>query len=31
MELIRSKDHSKFKEISGILKTMKPEDPLSYP
>ena len=31
MELIRSKDHPKFKEVSGILKAMKPQDPLAYP
>lgn len=30
MELIRSKDHPKFKEVSAILKAIKPEDPLCF-
>mmetsp|Transcript_24731 Transcript_24731/g.65219 ORF Transcript_24731/g.65219 Transcript_24731/m.65219 type:complete len:204 (+) Transcript_24731:43-654(+) len=31
MELIRGKDHPQFKTISGVLKTIKFEDPLSFP
>lgn len=31
MELIKSKDHPQFKNISGLLKTVKFEDPLSFP
>ena len=31
MELIRGKDHPQFKAISGALKKLRAEDPLSFP